>query len=123
MFDVHGVQKAALSSEFQTAIAPRNAVHPRLPLLAAATASGRVHLCAPPSRPPSPRPAASRAAHALSVLAEPACLQGRPCLLGKGVLGSALPHIPLACAAQVQLRAMWSSAPCLGRAQRPTCKA
>lgn len=44
MYDADGVQRAALSSEYQTAISPRNVVHPRLPLLAAATASGRVHL-------------------------------------------------------------------------------
>ncbi|KAK9842270.1 hypothetical protein WJX81_003820 [Elliptochloris bilobata] len=44
VFDAAGVQQAALSSEFQTAISPRNVMHPRLPLLAAATASGRVHL-------------------------------------------------------------------------------
>lgn len=44
VFDAEGKQCAALSSEFQTAISPRNIMHPRLPLLAAATASGRVHL-------------------------------------------------------------------------------
>ena len=44
VFDAAGEQRAALSSEFQTAISPRNIMHPRLPLLAAATASGRVHL-------------------------------------------------------------------------------
>lgn len=44
VFDAAGAQLAALSSEYQTAISPRNVVHPRLPLLAAATASGRVHL-------------------------------------------------------------------------------
>lgn len=41
---VSGKLVVALKSDLMTAIPARNAVHPTLPILAAATASGRVHL-------------------------------------------------------------------------------
>lgn len=44
VFDDKGAQAAALSSELMTAIPSRCTVHASLPLLAAATASGRVHV-------------------------------------------------------------------------------
>ena len=39
-----GNEQAQLSSEFQTAISSRHAVHPAHPILAAGTASGRMHI-------------------------------------------------------------------------------
>ncbi len=39
-----GKRVKQLNSEFMTAIPSRNCLHPQLPILAAATASGRVHL-------------------------------------------------------------------------------
>ena len=39
-----GALRCQLSSEHQTAIASRSAVHPELGALAAATASGRIHV-------------------------------------------------------------------------------
>lgn len=44
IFDDKGSQAAALSSELMTAIPSRCCVHASLPLLAAATASGRMHV-------------------------------------------------------------------------------
>lgn len=44
IFDDKGAQAAALSSELMTAIPSRCAVHASLPLLATATASGRMHV-------------------------------------------------------------------------------
>ena len=39
-----GAQAVAMNSEYMTAIASRNVVHPVVPALAAGTASGRVHI-------------------------------------------------------------------------------
>ena len=39
-----GAQAVAMNSDYMTAIASRNVVHPFVPALAAGTASGRVHI-------------------------------------------------------------------------------
>lgn len=39
-----GKEQMQVSSEFQTAISSRHAVHPAHPILAAGTASGRMHI-------------------------------------------------------------------------------
>ncbi|KAK9823208.1 hypothetical protein WJX72_001110 [[Myrmecia] bisecta] len=44
IFSASGSQEAALSSEYMTAITSRNVFHPQLPILAAGSASGRMHI-------------------------------------------------------------------------------
>lgn len=44
VFDNKGVNMVQLSSEHQTAISSRHCVHPTLSVLAAGTASGRMHV-------------------------------------------------------------------------------
>ena len=44
VFDSEGAQMVQLSSEHQTAISSRHCVHPTLSVLAAGTASGRMHI-------------------------------------------------------------------------------
>ena len=44
VFNSEGAKMVQLSSEHQTAISSRHCVHPTLPVLAAGTASGRMHV-------------------------------------------------------------------------------
>ena len=44
VFDSEGAKMVQLSSEHQTAISSRHCVHPSLSVLAAGTASGRMHI-------------------------------------------------------------------------------
>lgn len=44
VFDHKGANMVQLSSEHQTAISSRHCLHPTVPVLAAGTASGRMHV-------------------------------------------------------------------------------